>query len=189
MTAGRADRRLVRRALHRSRSIPAALVLLVVAVVAGWFAVECALALLDRPALLARPGAVADLLAAPGPGTVTTAVAVVAGVAGLAAVALAVSPGRHARHAITAERVLVVTDDAVLAGALARTARTAAALGPDRARAWVSRRRAQVRVTPTAGVTVPIAEVRRAIGAQVDELGVTPPVRVAVSAATAERLG
>lgn len=189
MTPERADRRIVRRALHRSRSVPAVIVLLALAVVAGWFAVECALALLDRPALLARPGAVVDLLTAPEPGTVTTVVAVTAAVAGLVAVVLALSPGRHARHAIAAERVMVVADDGVIAGALARTARTTAALGPDRAQAWVSRRRAQVRVTPTAGVAVPVAEIERAVGAQVQAWSVTPPVQVAVSTTSTERLG
>jgi hypothetical protein len=182
MTPARADRRVLRRELHRSRSAPAVVVLVLLALGAVWFGVESVLALLGRPALLARPEDVpADAAAALGaPVAVLIGVAVVAAVLGVVALALAIGPGRRARHTVPHERLLVVVDDGVLASALARTARTAAALGPDRAQAWVSRRRAAVRLTPTAGVEVPVRDVEAAVTAQLEALGSVPALQARV---------
>lgn len=186
----RADRRLLRRELHRSRSAPAVVVLVVIAIVSAWFAVECALRLLDRPALLARPGAVIDgaVAAVQDPTDLVVAIGAAALLLGLVLVVLALSPGRRSRHVLDDDRVLVIAEDAVIASALARTARTAAALGPDRAQAWVARRRAQVRLVPTAGVEVPETEVRTAVGDAVEHLRIQPPVRVSVSRSAQEKI-
>ncbi len=190
LTTDRQSRRLLRRELHRSRSIPAAAVLVVVVLVAAWAAVECALVLLGREPLLARPGAVVDA-AVSMTRTPSTLVAVTGGalvLLGIVLVGLALAPGRRSRHVVPDERLLVVVDDAVIASSLARTARTAASLGPDRTQAWVSRRRAQVRIEPTTGVALDIPAIRDAVADQVRTIGLDPTLAVRVSTSERERV-
>lgn len=192
-TPASGDRRLLRRELHRSRSVPAVLVLTVVIAAAAWFAVECALRLLGRDALLARPGAIVDaaveILTDPGPWW--TWLYVAAGVTAVLAVVLgwlAIAPGRRSRHVLDDERLLVVADDTVLAAALARTARTSARLGPDRTQAWVAKRTAKVTLVPTAGVPVEVPEVQASVSGALEGYRVSPTLNVEIRRSEKERV-
>lgn len=178
-------RRAARRSLHRSRSAPAVVALVVAAVLAVYLGTEAVLRLLDRPALLATPGALADaavrVLQDPSPAVTAVGVALV--VLGVVLLGLALAPGHRSRRAMAHERLAVVVDDAVLASALTRTATTVAGLQRGRAQTWLTRRRADVRLQPTSGVEPPLEQVRAAVAEQVRITAAVPPLRAEVRAA------
>ncbi|NEM91622.1 hypothetical protein [Galbitalea soli] len=187
MTEPRLYRRIRRRELHRSRSGATVVTLVVVALLAALIGTECALAALGRPPLLIAPGRLLGL-AVSGSAITETAGAVVA-LLGAVALLLALLPGRRSRHSLAHDRLAVVVDDAVIAGALLRDARRSAALAPDRVAASVSRRRASVRLTPTSGIPIDVAAVRESADSLLAELGASPSVRAVVDIASKGEVG
>ncbi len=184
MNEQRLYRRLTRRELHRSRSVAAAIAMVVVALAALYAAVECVLAALHRAPLLVSPaGARAWLIAA---SPVAQGVAGAAIVLGLVLLIVALSAGRRGRHALPNDRMAVVVDDSVIAGAVARETRRITGVAPERVHADVSRSLVRVAVTPTSGLPIDVDAVQSAADATLDALKPGPRLRtrVAVSAGT-----
>lgn len=173
-----APQRTARRMLRRSRSVWVSVALAVVALAAALVLVELVLAALGLPPLLMPLDGLALQVA--GGGVVGVVVAAVAAL--LAALCLwgALSPGRTGRRIVTTERMPVVVDDAIIAGALSRGASGRARVSPSQVNTRISRRRADVAITPSTGFAVPADEVQRAEGAALAALALTPPVTVRV---------
>lgn len=186
-------RRVLRRELHSSRSGSSIVVLVLLTLVVGYVGVEAVYAALGRPALLFSP---VDVLA-----TLTTSVdgggtsglvlgaGVVAALVGLVLVALAVTAGRRGRHTIDDDRVAVVVDDRVIASSLARTARTSGRLSEQQVSAWVSRRRAQIDLTPSSGLAVDDGAVDAAARAELESVAYRPALSARVRTTDQGRLG
>lgn len=174
-----APQRTARRMLRRSRSVWVSVALAVVALAAALVLVELVLAALGLPPPLLMPLDGLALQVAGG-GVVGVVVAAVAAL--LAALCLwgALSPGRTGRRIIATERMPVVVDDAIIAGALSRGASGRARVSPSQVNTRISRRRADVAITPSTGFAVPADEVQRAEGAALAALALTPPVTVHV---------
>lgn len=172
-------RRLVRRERYSSRSRAVIIALALVCLGLAYLGTESVLAALGLAPLLVAPDQMVAAVNTP-----TLQVTIGAGAAmlfGLVLVVLALAPGRRARHAIPHERLAIVVDDIVLAGALGRAARAAASVPADRVRTTVSSRRARVAVTPSSGFPVDRAGVSTATDALAAALAPTPRLRVAVA--------
>jgi hypothetical protein len=173
--------RVTRRSLHRSRSVAVAVALVVAVVILAWIGTESVLAAISAPALLLSPSDAIAAIEAPGP----IAAGVAAGLAllGVIFVILAVTPGRRARHELPDERMAVIVDDAVLAGALSKAAISESRLPATRVSTTVSRRVGAVSVVPTSGTLLNAPAITRAVGSVVESLSPRPALRVAVSVA------
>ena len=180
-------RRLARRALHRSRSASVIVVLALVALTAAWVATESVLAALDLAPLLVAPSAVVDLLAADEPVVLYSAIA--AAMLGLVLLAVALAPARRRRHVLAHDRMVVVVDDDVLAGAIGRAGRVTAAVPASRVRTSVSTRRATISVVPTSGLRVDSEAVKSSAAALIERLDARPALRVEVAVAPSGVVG
>ena len=143
-------RRLVRRSLHRSRSAAVIVALVVLSLAAIYAGIEATLAALGRGPLLVSPVDAMAALEKPTP-YVLAGAAVVA-VLGIVFLVLALLPGTRGRHEIPNERLAVVVDDGVLAGAIGGVAQRSSGVSPSRVVTSVTRRRGVVVITPTSGV-------------------------------------
>jgi hypothetical protein len=186
-------RRVLRREQHSSRSGSAIVVLVLLTLVVGYVGVEAVYAALGRPALLFSPVDVLSTLTSTVEGGGTSGVVLGAGVAavvvGLVLLVLAVTPGRRGRHAIDDERVAVVVDDRVIASSLARAARVSGRLSEQQVSAWVSRRRAQIDLTPSSGLAVDEASVESAARTELETTAYRPALTARVRTTDAGRLG
>jgi hypothetical protein len=186
-------RRVLRRELHSSRSGSAVAVLVLLTLVVGYVGVEAVYAALGRPALLFSPVDVLATLTSSVDGGGTSGIVLGAGVAaaivGLVLIGLAVTAGRRGRHTIDDERVAVVVDDRVIASSLARTARTSGRLSEHQVSAWVSRRRAQVDLTPASGLAVDEQSVETAARAELDAVAYRPALTARVRTTDTGRVG
>ncbi|KQO48342.1 MULTISPECIES: hypothetical protein [unclassified Frigoribacterium] len=186
-------RRVLRRELHSSRSGSTIVVLVLLTLVVGYVGVEAVYAALGRPALLFSPVDVLATLTSSVDGGGTSGhvlgAGVVAALVGLVLVALAVTAGRRGRHTIDDDRVAVVVDDRVIASSLARTARTSGRLSEQQVSAWVSRRRAQIDLTPSSGLTVDDAAVGSAARAELESVAYRPALSARVRTTDQGRLG
>ncbi len=181
------NRRLLRRERYRSRSRAVIIALALVSLGLAYLAVESVLAALGLAPLLAAPQQLLEAVNAP-----SMLVTVGAGAAvlfGVVLVILALAPGRRARHAIPHERLAIVVDDTVLAGALGRAARVEASVPADRVRTTVSARRASISVTPSSGFPIDKAAVSAASAELASRLAPTPRVRVTVAVAASGVVG
>ncbi|MBK4348208.1 hypothetical protein [Lacisediminihabitans changchengi] len=179
--------RILRRETHRSRSVAVSVALALFILVAAYVGLECGLAAFGAGPLLVSPAAAIDWL-----GSKEIIVYVAAGVAavlGIALLLLAILPGRRARHAVPNERMAVVVDDGVLAGALARDARRVADVAPDRVHADVSKRRARIVITPTSGVPVDAPAAQAIADGLLTTLAPRPSVRARVVVSTRGTVG
>jgi hypothetical protein len=173
--------RILRRERFRSRSGVAIVVLVIVALFAALVATECVLAILSLPALLVAPEKAVRWIIAGGP--LAEGIGIALAVVGVLLLLIAILPSRRARHAVANERMAVVVDDGILAGALARIARRTAGLASDRVHVDVSRRRARVVLTPTSGMPVEARATQEAADTLLSGLAPRPSVsaRVTVS--------
>ncbi|WP_156761145.1 hypothetical protein [Microbacterium karelineae] len=165
-------RRLLRRETHRARTAPAvavavasALILIVALAAGGWILVD--------PAARAAAERAAESAAAIG-----IPLGVGAIVAAVVLIALAVLPGRRARRGRATQRMAVLVDDGVLADLVADRVARRCGIGRSQVSATISRRRCDVRVTPTSGVAIDDGAVRGAASAALEEMGFPSPVRV-----------
>ncbi len=172
-------RRIRRRETHSPRAVAAIALAIVLILIFAWLGVEIVLRMLNRTPLLVAPldmaTALVEITSLPSPvlvgaGSVIALICVVL-------VALALSPGRRARHVIASERTVTVVDDEVIASALARRAALAADVSADRTRVTVSRRRADIRLTPTSGFPVDRAAVLDAVTDELDSYELEPALR------------
>jgi len=181
MTEQKLYRRLVRRSLHRSRSAAIVAALVGVILVAAYVGTEATLAALGRGPLLVTPDAA--LASSENPTVILLVAAGAAALVGIVLVILAIVPGRRGRHEVANERLAVVVDDAVLAGALSRVVRREAAVAESRVRTVVSARRGLVTVTPTSGVLLNASALTASAKEYLDALELSPAVRADVSVA------
>ena len=172
-------RRIVRRSQHRSRSTAVVVVLVVLVGALALVGTESVLAALDRAPLLVSPADVLQFV--DNPDAIGIAVASALGVLGIVLLAIAFSPGRRARHALPDDRMAVVIDDGVLAGAMVRAAVRESRLPASRVTAVVSRRRGTVTVVPTSGSLVDSPSVSRAVENAVAALDPQPQIRSTVT--------
>lgn len=166
-------------------SIAVAAVLLVVTL---WLALELVLSATQNAPVLINPAELAQRLASlateviPG---VLVAAGVAAALLGIFLLAMAVLPGAKARHVIANSRSAVVIDNAVLAAALSRTARTAAHLAPEQVVTSVSRKRIDVSVHPSSGRAVDTEHMRETVARELKAYGLRKPLAVGVTSSTA----
>lgn len=181
MTEQALYRRLVRRSSHRSRSAAVIVALVVLSLVAIYVGTEATLAALGRGPLLITP---ADAIAAlEKPATVVLAGAAVVALIGIVFVLLALLPGSRGRHEFPNERLAVVVDDSVLAGAIGGVAQRASGVAPSRVLTSVSRRRGTVTITPTSGVPLNAEALAATAQDFVHTLQPRPGVKVGVTVA------
>jgi hypothetical protein len=186
-----AYRRILRRETHSSRSGATIVVLSLLAIVAAYVGVEAVYAGLGLKPLLFSP---TDVLAALATASTTQAgivigAGVVSALLGIVLIVIALAPGRRGRHTIDDPRVAVVVDDQVIAASLARRARLAGGLASGQVSAWVSRRSAQVTVTPASGASTDESAVLEAARDDLDTIGYRPAVTPQVRVSTSGRLG
>ncbi|MBD8537438.1 hypothetical protein [Frigoribacterium sp. CFBP 8751] len=186
-------RRVLRRELHSSRSGSTIVVLVLLTLAVGYVGVEAVYAALGRPALLFSPVDVLAMLTSSVDGGGTSGLVlgagVVAAIVGLVLIGLAVTAGRRGRHTIDDDRVAVVVDDRVIASSLARTARTSGRLSEQQVSAWVSRRRAQIDLTPSSGLAVDDGAVEAASRAELESVAYRPALSARVRTTDQGRLG
>ena len=143
-------RRFVRRSRYRSRSVAVSVALGVLALAAVYVGIECVLSALGQGPLLVTPDAAVAALEKPT--TIVLAGAAAVAVLGVVFVLIAVIPGVRGRHELPNERLAIVVDDGVLAGAIGRTAQRAAGVAPARVQTTLSSSRGTVTITPTSGL-------------------------------------
>ncbi|WP_053387855.1 hypothetical protein [Leucobacter japonicus] len=182
----RAQERVVRRELHASRSTPATIVVIVVALALCWAAAETVLQMLDRPPLWVSPSAaIATLRDAPA--SASPAAVVGSGVlciaVGLALLILAISPARRARHRLTHDTVGIVADNGVIASSVAAEVARLLGLRPAAVHVGVGRRVVDVTVRPEPGLPLDPAEVSAAATGAITDVAAAqalqPRVRIA----------
>ncbi|MGW9157015.1 hypothetical protein [Microbacterium sp. NPDC055665] len=175
-------RRVLRRETYTSRTAAAMVVasigaLLLIALLAGavWWLVDGGF----RDAAASRLEGISVGVQQPavlfGIGGVLTVLAVVL-------LALALLPGRRARRARITERTALLVDDGVIADSI--TAAVARRAGVDRGRVavFVGRRTVEVRITPTSGVFVRVADAEDAANDILAGLGFSATPRVVIEA-------
>ena len=175
MNEERLYRRLVRRELHRSRSTAVVVALVLTVLPAAYLGTESVLALLGRPPLLSSPAELLRAIAVPAAWTIP-AIAALA-VLGIAAVVAAVTLGRRPRHRLADDRMAVVVDDDVLAGAVSRRVAMSGSVSRRQARTVIARRRATVRLTPNSGFVIDADAASAAAALAVAQLAPHPVVR------------
>jgi hypothetical protein len=171
-------RRLVRRELHHSRSSAVVVALVLVILAAAYLGTETVLATIGRPALLLTPDALVGALAKTTVWSIPAAAALA--VLGLIAIVSALTSGRRSRHRLADDRLAVVVDDDVLAGALSRRVATAGSVARGQARTEVAPRRAVVRVVPNSGYAIDHDIVSAAARDAAAELAPVPSLRTRV---------
>jgi len=183
--------RITRRETHSPRSTLAIVLAVIVILACALASTEIVLALASQKPLVARPGAVADLLVNMPryPPATVIAVGVLAAIVGLVLVIAALAPGRTARHVVATERTAAVVDNEVIASALARHAARAGNVDPDSVSVSVSHRQAVVRVTPVSGLPVDRASVISVVDRQLHEFGLRPRLNSKVIVAESGKVG
>lgn len=175
------SRRLLRRELRASRTVPA--VVVAVALLTATVAIAAAWAwTAGSPRAGAAVGdAVPFVRSAWEEPAVRAAVALAAAVVGVILVALALVPGRRARHGRAAGRVELVVDDGLLADAAAHAVGERCALPRSQVSVTVTGRLARVRIRPISGVPVDEAAAADAARRELERLGFTLRPIVTVS--------
>jgi len=172
-------RRVLRRSQHRSRSTAVVIALVALIVVLAWVGTESVLAVFGLAPLLVAPAALLHFI--DNPDSIGTAAAGALALLGVVLLAVALSPGRRARHALPDDRMAVVIDDGVLAGAMVRAAVRESRLPASRVTAVVSRRQGTVNIVPTSGSLVNAAAITRAVETAVAALDPQPQIRATVN--------
>lgn len=180
--------RLNVRETRSSRAVVSIAVAAVLLVAALWLALELVLSTTQNAPVLMNPAELAQRLASLATQTVPgalVAVGVAAALLGIFLLAMAVLPGTKARQVIANNRSAVVVDNAVLASALSRTARTAARLAPEQVATSVGRKRIDVSVHPSSGRVVDTEHIRESVAREVTFYGLRKPLAVGVTTSTA----
>ncbi|MFJ2502928.1 hypothetical protein [Microbacterium sp. NPDC087592] len=173
-------RRVLRRETHTSRTVAAMVVasigaLLLIALLAGavWWLVDggfrdaAARPLEEISVGVQQPPVLFTV------GGVLTALAVVL-------LALALLPGRRARRARLTERSALLVDDGVIADSIAAAVARRAGVERSRVAVFVGRRTVEVRITPTSGVFVRVADAEDAANDILAGIGFSATPRVIV---------
>ncbi|MEX1079136.1 MAG: DUF6286 domain-containing protein [Homoserinimonas sp.] len=182
---------IYQRIRHRETRSPRSVAAITLAVLListfAWLAVEMVLGILNQPPMLVGPRTMAtalvEITALP------VAIFLYAGLfialAGGVLIALAVTPGHRGRHIISSTHSVIIVDDDVIASALARHAASSAGISQDQARVTVSRRRVDVRLTPTSGYPIDQIAALNVVSDELDSYQLEPalePPRLSVTA-------
>lgn len=154
--------RVLRRATHRSRSVAAGIVAILLMAAAIWALVEIILYALGKPALiLPAHTAWVGLLDPAGlsaPWVLGAGLGFV--LVGIVLIVLALAPGRLPRRTWVTDTAAFIVDDAVVASYAAARAAQTASVPTDAVTAEVSKRRLSVTITPLAGQAVDVERVK-----------------------------
>ena len=177
----RQQRAAARRMIHRSRSVAVTAALTIVAVVAVWLGTEAVLAAVGHSPLLLAPadlwrGLLAQMW-------IAGVVAAVLAVLGVVLLVLAVAPGGRGRRVLVDDRIVIIVDDTVLAGALSRSAAAAAHVPASQVTTALGRRAARTTISPLSGFPVPRDRVVAAVDAAVGDARPAEPVASIVDVA------
>ena len=173
-------RRVLRRETHASRTASSMLIasigaVLLIALLAGgvWWLVDGGF----RDAATRWFGGISLGIQQPavlfGIGGVFTVLAIVL-------LALALSPGRRARRARTTDRTALLVDDGVIADSIATAVARRAGVDRNRVAVFVGRRRVEVRITPTSGVFIRVADAEDAANDILAGIGFSATPRVII---------
>lgn len=175
-------RRIVRRETHSPRAVASIVVAVIIMVVAIAVGTAVMYAILHPPVWAAMKVWFDDVaeVASTVRHLMLTA-GIVAVLLGVLSLVLALAPGRRRRRRLDSSRSAIVVDDKVIARALATKAADAARLSRSQVSVLVGRRRATVRVTPTAGIAVDRSEVAKVIARAGAGYGLSRQPHVAVS--------
>lgn len=172
--------RVVRRELHSPRTAAAAAVLVVVALAAIAVGVEIVLHLLGADPLLVAPDTALNWLRGlpEHPQSVTLPVGIAAAVIGLVLVWLAVAPGRRPKHELGGTDRALITDNGVIASAVAERVRRELDLSKGAVVVGIGHRNADVTVRPEPGQSMERARVRAVAEEELDAYALRPRVKV-----------
>lgn len=173
-------RRVLRRETHASRTASSTLVasigaLLLIALVAGavWWLVDRGFRDAAARSLEEVSGGAQHPAVLFGVGGALTVLAIVL-------LALALLPGRRARRARTTERAALLVDDGVIADSIAAAVARRAGVERDRVTVFVGRRTVEIRITPTSGVFVRVADAEDAANDILAGIGFAATPRVVI---------
>ncbi len=156
----RRDARAARRLLHRNRSVWVSVALVVAIALSVLAIIEAVRWALGFPPMAVPPALVRSALTEGGLwGGILAGGALLLGLLSLWG---ALAPGRTHRRVLSTPRAPVVVDDAVLAGALSRSAARAAGVAPTQVTTKLGGRRALISVQPSTGFDVDTQAVTRA---------------------------
>ena len=174
-------RRIIRRATHASRSIPAVIMAVLVIAGAGWVLTEIVLQQLNRPALLISPLSMRQAFLSPEaiPHTPAVVGGALAMFVGIAAILFAMKPGRLRKH----HRNAVIVDDALIARFIARELARTVQLPDSHVAVRLSRRYAKAKLTPLSGLPIPAAQVEQRLQALLDRDDFQPRLKAHVTVA------
>ncbi|SFN54240.1 DUF6286 domain-containing protein [Mycetocola miduiensis] len=178
--------RIRRRETRSPRSVAAIILAIVLISTFAWLAVEIVLGMLNRPPILVAPSVMATALVeiTSLPAASLVGGGLVIALTGWAFIALAVTPGRRGRHILESTHTVILVDDDVIASALARHAASAAGIGLDQVRVTVSRKRVEVRLTPTSGILLDRTAVLNVVTDELDSYQLQPtlePPRLSIA--------
>lgn len=148
-------RRVVRRETHSSRAGAAITVAVIIMLIAVAASVAAVYAIVHPPLWAGIQTGFQELAGFRSTVRyVLLAVGIVGGLLGILLVILAVTPGGRPRRRVDSSRAAAVVDDKVIARMLAKKGAEAAGVSRGQVSVVVARRRAAVRITPTAGAGV-----------------------------------
>lgn len=178
------SRRLVRRESFKSRSLAVSIALGVLIVGLAYLGTEAVLEAIGATPLLNSFSA--TTAAVLGTDNLIWMLPAAAGavIIGLVLIIVALTPGSRRRHRLDSDRVAILVDDDVLAGAVSRQAAATAGIARDQVSTTVSARAARVTVRPSSGFPVVSSEVQQSTNELVSALSPKPAVRVNVAVAS-----
>ncbi|MDK7185895.1 MAG: EI24 domain-containing protein [Winkia sp. UMB750A] len=168
---------MVRRETHSSRAITASIVGLIVAVVLVWLIAERILTALGKPNLLASWEQIANSVVKLPAGVPQWALIVggiIATLLGLWMLGKALGGGALDRHSLASDRVAYIVDDKVTASALSRAVREHAGLPEGQVATSLSKRNANVQVTPTSGRELDTSSIQSVLNTEVEGYQLNP---------------
>ncbi len=174
-------RRLIRRESFKSRSLAVSIALGVLILGAAYLGTEAVLELIGAAPLLLSISATTAAVLGDDPLVWMLPAAAGALLIGIILIVLALTPGSRRRHRLDSDRVALLVDDDVLAGAVSRRAAATARINRDQVSTSVSARAARVTVRPSSGFPVSQAEVQQSADELVTALAPKPPVRISVA--------
>ncbi len=183
---------VLRRETRSPRSALAVVTAILVTAVSIYCLLEMLLAGLGQPTWLVDPISAAQWVAdLPGPYSrlLMGAAGVLIALVGLIFLGQGLAPGRRARHTIAHPRVAVVVDDEVVASALARSARMAAAVTREQVMVVVSAKAVQVNIRPTSGIRLSEANIKAAVESELAAMDLNPSPTVTVKLADSGVIG
>ncbi|MCW2287090.1 hypothetical protein EDF60_1740 [Leucobacter luti] len=171
-------RRVLRRETHAARTGPAVSVAVVLAVVLTAAVVVIVWGLVDQDFRAATFGAVASARPLPG---VLLGIGVGLLVLAVLLIFAAIAPGRRSRRARTTDRVGLVLDDGVLADSAAARIAAASGLSMSQVSVTAGKRVVTAVVTPTSGVQIDEAAVRKDVLGALSDAGFAASARVKIA--------